>query len=149
MLRLNLWGVFWVEFARRTLGELDYANKISKNLLRDTILLFKMVLELTDKTFQTEVIKSNIPVIVDFWAPWCGPCKMMAPVFEELSKDYAGKLKFAKINTDDFSEMAIQNQITGIPCLIVFKNGEEADRIVGFLQKAGLKGKIDEILAKL
>ncbi|MBI2669106.1 thioredoxin [Candidatus Woesearchaeota archaeon] len=107
-----------------------------------------MVFELTDQTFEKE-INSSTPIIVDFWAEWCGPCKMLAPVFEDVSKEYPGKLKFAKISTEDFPEIAAANQITGIPCLVIFKNGEEADRIVGFSPKEGLKRKIDQILAQL
>lgn len=106
-----------------------------------------MILELTDDTFQKE-IKSSTPIIVDFWASWCGPCKMMAPVFEELSKEYTGKLRFAKISTEDYPEPAEENAVSGIPCLIVFKNGSEVDRIVGFAPKPLLKQKIDAILSR-
>ncbi len=108
-----------------------------------------MVKELTDKTFQSDVLKSKLPVIVDFWAEWCGPCKMLGPVFEEVSKEYSGKLNFAKLNTEQFGEIAAENGVTGIPCLIVFHNGEEADRIVGFMPKPALKQKIDAVLKGL
>ncbi len=108
-----------------------------------------MVQELTDKTFQTDVLKSKLPVIVDFWAAWCGPCKMLAPVFEEVSKEYAGKLNFAKLDTEKYGDIAAEQGITGIPCLIVFHNGSEADRIVGFLPKPALKMKVDAVLKGL
>jgi thioredoxin len=108
-----------------------------------------MVLELKEENFEQEVLKSDLPVIVDFWASWCGPCKMMAPVFDETSKEYEGKLKFAKISTEDFPTVAQENNITGIPCLIVYKGGKEVNRIVGFAQGAQLKQKIDAIMEQI
>ena len=108
-----------------------------------------MVTELNKENFGKEVKESETPVIVDFWASWCGPCKMMAPVFEEVSKDYEGKLKFAKVNTEENQELASENGIMSIPCLIVFNQGKEVDRIVGFKQKEDLKGSIDSVLGKI
>jgi thioredoxin 1 len=107
-----------------------------------------MVLELNEQSMKEE-INRDLPVIVDFWASWCGPCKMMAPVFEELSSDYSGKLTFAKISTEDNPSVSGEYSVSGIPCLIVFNRGEEVDRIVGFAPKPVLKQKIDAVLAKL
>jgi thioredoxin 1 len=104
------------------------------------------VIHLDKKNFKKEVIESRTPVIVDFWASWCMPCQMMAPVFEQLSGEYAGKLKFAKLSTEEEQEIAIENKISSIPCLVVFKGGKEVERIVGFSQKNALKGRIDKIL---
>jgi thioredoxin 1 len=108
-----------------------------------------MVLEINEENYQKEVMESNIPVIVDFWASWCGPCQMMAPVFEELSEDseFAGKMKFVKLSTENSPGLAQQNNVSGIPCLIVFKDGKEAHRIVGFSPKDALKDKIREALS--
>jgi len=107
-----------------------------------------MVLELNDKDFH-KTINSATPVIVDFWASWCGPCQMMAPVFEQVSHDFKGKLTFAKVSTEDHPELAGEAEVAGIPCLIIFKNGKEVDRIVGFVPAPSLKHKIEQILAKL
>lgn len=104
------------------------------------------VKEINKSNFRKEVAESKIPVIIDFWAPWCGPCKMMGPVFEELSRDFEGKLAFAKVNVDEENELANQFTVQGIPCLILTKKGKEVDRIVGFMQKDSLKEKIKEIL---
>ncbi|PIN76863.1 thioredoxin [Candidatus Woesearchaeota archaeon CG10_big_fil_rev_8_21_14_0_10_36_11] len=107
-----------------------------------------MVQELNTKTLQ-EAIMSSTPVIVDFWASWCGPCRMLAPVFEELSSEYEGKLTFAKISTEDNPDVGSTYSVAGIPCLIVFKDGKEVDRIIGFAPKPLLKQKIDALLAKI
>ncbi|MDP3734652.1 MAG: thioredoxin [Nanoarchaeota archaeon] len=107
-----------------------------------------MVESLTEDTFK-KVITGPIPVIIDFWASWCGPCTMLAPIFEEASKKYHGKLQFAKISTEDFPEIAEEIGIIGIPCLIIFKNGSEVDRIVGFHPMEMLVKKIDGILARI
>ena len=104
------------------------------------------VVNINKDNFSKEVEQSDLPVIIDFWAEWCGPCKMMGPVFEELSDDYKGKLKFAKVNVDENPELAGKFEVQGIPSLVVVKAGSEIDRIVGFAQKDALKEKIDSLL---
>jgi thioredoxin 1 len=102
--------------------------------------------EVTDANFETEVIKSETPVLVDFWAPWCGPCRMVAPIVDELSQEYDGKVKFVKLNTDDNVKTASAFGIRSIPTLLVFKGGEVAGQIVGFRPKSDLKKRLDAVL---
>jgi len=101
-----------------------------------------MTLEITDSSFTTEVTDSTVPVLVDFWAPWCGPCKMVAPVLEELAQEYAGKLKIVKLNVDQNQQVAAQFGISSIPTLIMFKNGKESGKMIGFQSKDALKKMI-------
>ena len=103
--------------------------------------------EFTDANFDQEVLQSPTPVLVDFWAPWCGPCKMVAPLVAEISAEYAGKLKVGKVNTDDNQEVASRYGIMSIPTLMIFRGGEVIARIVGFHPKQMLTGKIDAALA--
>ncbi|MBW3018248.1 thioredoxin [Candidatus Woesearchaeota archaeon] len=107
------------------------------------------MLELTKDNFEKEVKESDKPVIVDFWASWCGPCMNLAPIFEEISKELGDKMKFAKVNVEDNQDLAGEHQVRGIPCLIIFNKGEEVERIIGFSEKEALKEKIEEIIKGL
>ena len=100
----------------------------------------------TDDTFDPEVLKSDTPVLVDYWAEWCGPCKMIAPILDEVSKDYDGRLQVAKMNVDDNREVPARYGIRGIPTLMLFKNGELAATKVGALSKAQLTAFLDSHL---
>ena len=101
------------------------------------------IVTLTQENFAAEVLKASVPVLVDFWAEWCGPCKMIAPILDEAAKDYAGKLKVAKINIDDNQATPSKFGVRGIPTLMIFKNGEVAATKVGALSKSQLKAFID------
>lgn len=102
------------------------------------------VLEVSDAQFESEVKKSGTPVLVDFWAPWCGPCRALAPIIEEIATDYTGKLKVVKVNTDENLETAQAYRISGIPTLIVFKDGEPVEQLVGNHKKSTLTEVIDK-----
>jgi thioredoxin 1 len=102
--------------------------------------------EVSSSTFQADVLASDKPVLVDFWAPWCGPCKMLAPVIEEVAGSLAGQAKFVKLNTDENPEVAATYHISGIPTLILFKGGEVVDRIVGFVPKSAITSMISKHL---
>jgi len=104
------------------------------------------LIEFTDDNFDTEVLKSNLPVLVDFWAEWCGPCKMIAPIVEEISSDYAGKIKVGKVNVDFNNQVAMQYGIRGIPALLVFKDGAVANQIVGAVPKNDITQILDEVI---
>ena len=100
------------------------------------------IAQLTAATFQDTVAKSTLPILVDFWAPWCGPCKAIAPILDELSKDLAGKLTIAKVNVDEAGEVAAQFGVRAIPTMILFKKGQAVDQFTGLQDKATLRAKI-------
>ena len=102
--------------------------------------------DVTSSTWDTEVLKSQGLVMVDFWAPWCAPCRMVSPTVEELAKEYQGKMKFMKLNTDENPDIASKYNIMGIPTLMFIKDGRSVDSIVGAIPKQQLKSKIDSLL---
>jgi|TARA_B110000902_G_C14155101_1_gene531076 thioredoxin 1 len=104
------------------------------------------ITHLTDETFEEEVLQSSMPILVDYWAPWCEPCKMIAPILDSLSAEYAGKLKISKINIDDNQKTPQKYGVRGIPTLMIFKNGNVEATKVGALSKSQLTAFIDSIL---
>ena len=105
------------------------------------------VLKITDSNFQSEVSQSPVPVLVDFWAEWCGPCRIVGPILEELAPGYKGKLKIGKLNVDENQDAPTQYGVMNIPTMIVFKAGKEVERIVGAMSKSDLQKRIDRALA--
>lgn len=106
----------------------------------------KEPLHVTDDTFQQEVLEATLPVLVDFWAPWCGPCRMLAPVIDELANQYDGKVVIAKVNTDENHAIPGKFGIMGIPTVILFKGGKEVERMVGARPKQAIAERLDALL---
>lgn len=104
-------------------------------------------LQLTDATFKKEVLESGKPVLVDLWAPWCGPCRMLGPVIEELASEYAGKAVVGKLNTDENSDTMTAYRVSAIPTLLFFKGGKLEGQMVGVQSKAAIKAKLDALIA--
>jgi thioredoxin 1 len=104
-------------------------------------------LELNHDRFQKEVAESTIPVVVDFWASWCGPCRMMGPVIEEVARDYAGKAKVFKVNTENNAQLTGEYGVISIPTMIFFKNGKPVDQVIGAVPKSVITKKLDALLS--
>ena len=105
-------------------------------------------IHITDNSFDAEVLKSNIPVLTDFWATWCGPCKTIAPILEEIAEEYDGQLRIAKLDVDENIQMAAEYGVRGIPTMILFKDGQPVERLVGALPKAQLLSAVRPYLTQ-
>jgi len=103
------------------------------------------IIILTEANFEEQVLQSPTPVLVDFWAEWCGPCKMIAPILDELASEYDGKVKVGKVNIDEYQSIATQYGIRAIPTLLIFKDGEVAEQVVGMRSKRDLKANLDKV----
>lgn len=104
------------------------------------------VLEVNSEIFEHEVLNSQTPVVVDFWATWCGPCRKLTPVIEEIAQSYEGKVKFTKLNVEQNQDIATKYSISGIPCLLIFKNGESVERMTGLMPKSTIISNIDKYI---
>ncbi len=104
------------------------------------------LIDVDDKTFDERVLKAKLPVMVDFWAPWCGPCRMVSPIVEELAEEYLGKMEFVKVNVDECALTANKYGVHSIPTLLIFKEGKPAEQVVGFRPKRDLKKSLDKVV---
>ena len=104
--------------------------------------------EITDATFEKEVLQADVPVVVDFWATWCGPCKMIAPILEEVARDLGDRVKVAKIDVDNNNRTAGKYNIMSIPSLLFFRNGQVVDQVIGAIPKAQLLARLERVMAK-
>ena len=103
-------------------------------------------IDITDSTFESEVLKNDSVTVVDFWAPWCGPCRKMGPVLDEIAGEFEGKIRVAKINTDENLKTAKEYQISGLPSIVIFKNGEAKETVVGLMPKSAIVSNIEKYL---
>jgi len=115
-------------------------------MFRQGFLSMSSAAQVTDSTFKQEVLESEVPVLVDFWAPWCGPCRMVAPIVDEISAQYEGKVKVVKLNTDENPTVASQYGIRSIPTLMIFKGGQRVDMVVGAVPKTTLATTLEKYL---
>lgn len=105
-----------------------------------------LVVRVTETNFETEVLRAPVPVLVDFWAEWCGPCRMLAPLLDELAAEYDGQVKIGKLNVDENTRLAAEYRITGIPTLLLFKDGQVQDVLVGFKNRRDLQSSLERVL---
>ncbi len=111
------------------------------------MIVIMSIIHITEDEFETQVKQSDIPVLVDFWAEWCGPCRMLSPSIEELAQQYEGRLKVCKVNIDEQTPLALVNRITSIPTVCLYKGGEEVKRLIGLRDKSELDAEIQSVLA--
>ena len=105
-----------------------------------------MVKDITDQNFEDEVLKSDLPVVLDFWAPWCGPCRTIAPITEKLAEEYKEKIKFCKLNVDEYTQMAGEYQVVSIPLLLFFQGGQMVEERLGAVSESVIKSKIEALV---